>query len=1026
MANGNQTLTPPRVIQRAGGRALASEPSFPNEFLPRTDNIASLTGRQTLAQLEAQVKATPSLPDRDKPESLTVFRKAGRLITTPLSVSADLYRSLSLRTAPRTWDIITQKKEVSFIDVLLEKGVSEKTARWGGLAMDLVLDPLNFTGIGMLTKAGRVAQRSLTGSKKLAETFGKIVKPIDFVEDATSLNTTFLKGVGIKDGSKFAQEAAEVMAMGGNIEYGTSVLQQVSRGQRTLLSLNVPFTSMKGVSILPKSVSMMAFAIPNAARKAFVGAAKRIKVPGDSTKTLADVMAAAFRRGTGDPVLDRVSLAFRGLIRTREGKIMTRALEKAKEARLRIDAVDWDKVTNIFEKEIKAADLMKGRITEDVLKRAGADASIAGNKDIQEVLEALRVAMVETYKSEKMNKIPLTALMDDTTNYMLHLATPELRQALRRSSLWEKTNGRLFSGNHGSLIMRNKSLRGKSAAQVNELGAKGKLPFLPGVVIKKAFETDPLAVAFTRMHRTVRSVTGVQYLNMFSEAAVQRGLALKIPAKLKGAARAKFIRDAGKKGFTEVSASTFLKDNFLYSSKSVVRELDRNFSQFSKIESVNDFVRYYDASFNFLKGITLAPFPTYHLRNMVDNLWRNYIAGVNPVSYYYARIGLRHFGKDGQAALQKTFKTARGETWTLEEIVNAAQNMGIIGQNSRDAEFLLRDPQRFLNDLKSGNASKWKNLVNPRAAENTIIRGGFDVGKHYVENPTRLAHFIDRIIKGDTVLDASMSVKKFHFEYEDLTEFERNVMRRVVFFYAFLRNNLPFQIEQVLTKPGKIGSLFILERSKIIPDLLKQNDETLKTKFMQDWVREGAPFFIGRDPKDENKVRYLMLDGYISTFDLQRLADPGDYFVNILSPFLREPFSQAANFDFFFKEPIVSMPGYKDSMAIKQDFIGMSVPKRVVHLARNIRMVNEIDQMMKRISRADEPIDATIGIVERFFFGGAAVSIQEPRARRDYAFRLKDIAETGRREFLRAIRRGEHEEAVKIQKITMARLARGW
>ncbi len=79
------------------------------------------------------------------------------------------------------------------------------------------------------------------------------------------------------------------------------------------------------------------------------------------------------------------------------------------------------------------------------------------------------------------------------------------------------------------------------------------------------------------------------------------------------------------------------------------------------------------------------------------------------------------------------------------------------------------------------------------------------------EHNARGAHFIQRIIEGDTAEQAAMSTKKHLFDYSELTDFEKSVMREVIPFYTWLRKNIPLQMEMVLRRPDKyanIGKLY--------------------------------------------------------------------------------------------------------------------------------------------------------------------------------------------------------------------------
>ena len=999
------------------GRQLLGPPGL----TPTLPGVPVLMGPPSLAQLQAPVYSTPSLPDRDKPEGLTRWRRAGRLINTPLSVGADLYRAISLQTAPRTWDILTQRREVSFIDILQEQGYDERTARWTGLALDLILDPLNYIGIGLLGKTGKLAKGVRAGAQELKGILGKTIKPISFLNEAESIKRTFGGAYQVEKGSQFAKDVASAIAKGANLEFGQNWVEQAARGQRALFTLDVPFTNMKGISIVPREISMAAFAIPTYARKAFVGVAKRVVVPG-TEKSFADVGAAMFRRGSGDPILDKVGLVFRGLLKARESRL-AEDLRPAIVARSGLDSKDLDRLGEIFEKKIPAKALVEGTVTPEMLLKAGTPKALAGNKNVGLIMEKLRKIMTESLTQEQFNKLPVSALMDPGLNYMTRVITPEGRKLMAKAKLFENTS-RVFGTNHGSMIQRISEFRGKTVGDINRMAQEGKLPFAPGQKIKKFFETDPVVIAGVRARRAVRTITGAQYLNSFAETAVARGLAKKIPDSLQGKGRARALAELSREGFASRSSSPLLS-RYAFKDPGLVAEVDKHFSKFSQIESVTDFGRFWDASMNWMKSITLPIFPAFHLRNKVDNAWRNYLAGAMPIHNYYAELGLGHYGEKGKALLgKKVFRNpSTGEMKSLDELANAAQNLGIIGQNARDVQHMMDDPEAFYRDLKAGNTEKWKNLINPNVNKNTVIRAGWDFGQHFVENPDRFALFIARWMKGDTLIDAAETVMKFHFDPSNITDFERMVPRRGFFFYNFIRNNLPLQFEMAMSRPGKFGLPFKIERSKIIPDLLGRNLEPIKSKFISEWVREGSPFFMGRDPDNPDQVRILMLDGWSSSSDLLKLFDPGKYFINNLIPFLREPLALAQNYDFFFREPIVANPDFPESLSERTDFMKMSLPKQWVHVMRNIRAFNEADQMMTRMS---DPKTDKVSLAARVFLGGSSVLSSDREGMRRYSYRMEDIAKEGRRLYLKALRRGRPEEAVKLQKIYFARLARGW
>jgi hypothetical protein len=50
-------------------------------------------------------------------------------------------------------------------------------------------------------------------------------------------------------------------------------------------------------------------------------------------------------------------------------------------------------------------------------------------------------------------------------------------------------------------------------------------------------------------------------------------------------------------------------------------------------------------------------------------------------------------------------------------------------------------------------------------------------------------------------------VKKFNFDYGDLTNFESKYLRRIIPFYTFMRKNLPLQAEMFAMHPGKMSQI---------------------------------------------------------------------------------------------------------------------------------------------------------------------------------------------------------------------------
>ena len=78
---------------------------------------------------------------------------------------------------------------------------------------------------------------------------------------------------------------------------------------------------------------------------------------------------------------------------------------------------------------------------------------------------------------------------------------------------------------------------------------------------------------------------------------------------------------------------------------------------------------------------------------------------------------------------------------------------------------------------------------------------------------------------------AATVVKKYLFDYDELTDVERNIMKRIVPFYKWARGNIPLMISQIFENPGKFRNVEKLkmaiagdDQSKYNPDWWKDQD----------------------------------------------------------------------------------------------------------------------------------------------------------------------------------------------------------
>lgn len=90
------------------------------------------------------------------------------------------------------------------------------------------------------------------------------------------------------------------------------------------------------------------------------------------------------------------------------------------------------------------------------------------------------------------------------------------------------------------------------------------------------------------------------------------------------------------------------------------------------------------------------------------------------------------------------------------------------------------------------------------------------------DNLARIAGVIDNLKKGMTLEQSVMAVKKVLFDYNALTPFEKQFMKRVVPFYTWMRKNIPLQVEMMFKQPGKFATTY-----KAMQDIGVPEDDTV-------------------------------------------------------------------------------------------------------------------------------------------------------------------------------------------------------
>lgn len=254
--------------------------------------------------------------------------------------------------------------------------------------------------------------------------------------------------------------------------------------------------------------------------------------------------------------------------------------------------------------------------------------------------------------------------------------------------------------------------------------------------------------------------------------------------------------------------------------------------------------------------------PGFHLRNFISSGAQNYLADVAPASYGRAMTILN--GKDNATVIAG--KSVGG--WK-----NLMDRFGITGGS-------------FIGQQTGEATGKFGRVAEP------VFKANRAVGTT-VENTHRAALFIDRVSKGMAPEEAAKAVKKFHFDYSELTDFERGVARRFIPFYSWMRNNVPLQLEMLFKAPIKYRNVAKLK------DAVSGGTTS---EFQPDWWKDQD---VWETRLEDSQGQRQALSVGLPYADLNQL---GRSSVGMMGPFATL-YNLAANYDPFFDQKIKEYPG---------------------------------------------------------------------------------------------------------------------
>lgn len=613
-------------------------------------------------------------------------------------------------------------------------------------------------------------------------------------------------------------------------------------------------------------------------------------------------------------------------------------------------------IKNIAKKTGKTVDELNTQVV-NIIERP--DKFSSDIPELQKTADNLKNYFSNLLTKEMKAGVPITELSSPTNNiqYFPRITTKEAKTFLNASK--KKGTGN-YSKTWNKNIQNAKERLTKDFTlnEFNDFVSFNGLKSLGGNQVEQFFMKNPAYASATRGLRSSKAVSSAEFLD---EAGKSFG----------------FTKKKSPSFYVELSESTqkanpSLKGKFF--DPIVAGEINNTYSKFFNPDEVNKVFQIYDKIHNAWKGWTTAVFPSFHVRNAVGNLWNNYLAGVKNPKRYTDAMKLQNLRKSGN--LNKVQK----------ELIENAEDLGVLGKGWYGADI----PQAIESQISSPKLFS----VGDRSA---LMKGARGAGTA-IENNARLAHYLDKVGKGFSQEDAAKSVKKFLFDYSDLSEFEKNIMKRMFPFYTFTRKNLPLQFEQAIKNPQKFLGL-----EKIRKGLSRK--EEVDYEFLPEWMKESYPIKVGKIKNKNNKpvAVYMRGQGLIPAADVLQIFRPQEIAIEQMSPMPKGLLEFAINKDFFTEREISSFKGDD------RRFLGMIIPSRFKKLLRNFRVLNEID---RGFFRNVKDIDTGLSIGEKIFgiMGPAKITkIDLDNAKSWYRFNIKKEFDTARKAAASAYRNGDEK-----------------
>ena len=253
----------------------------------------------------------------------------------------------------------------------------------------------------------------------------------------------------------------------------------------------------------------------------------------------------------------------------------------------------------------------------------------------------------------------------------------------------------------------------------------------------------------------------------------------------------------------------------------------------------------YDKFLKIWKATNTLVAPSFHVQNAASNAFQSFLSigsdALNPKSIKLAKNIL---------STNDPYQTVKisGKKYTYQKLNRLAKKYGVIDENFAAYDFGKDKPTRWElgqrnADLQKLSDVKWKDSP----IWDSVLQTSTVIGSN-IESIQRMNLWIGRLKKGDDFEEATRKVDQFLFDYSDLTDFEQNIMKRVIPFYTFMRKNIPMELEAMLNTPSIFRNI-----NYGIDEIQNMDENTVPENKRNEWRQDYIEIPYSRNLTDTSE-----------------------------------------------------------------------------------------------------------------------------------------------------------------------------